>query len=189
MIKCICKVCKKEFWVKPSLFKKGVGKHCSIKCRSIAQKETYKGKGNSFYGKKHTRKTRKHLSKVHLGKHHIKETKDKIGKAFCGKNNPNWKGGKFLQSKGYVLIYSPKHPYAIDNYVLEHRLIIEKQIGRYLTPKEVTHHLGAKDDNRPHMLMAFINQSTHKRFHKNPDKVKPEETIFDGRKLNRFCIC
>jgi len=31
--------------------------------------------------------------------------------------------------------------------------------------------------------MAFINKSAHIRFHGNPNNVKPEEIIFDGRLL------
>ena len=94
----------------------------------------------------------------------------------------NLKDGKH-KHEGYVYIYKPNHPFAINNYAREHRLVVEAQIGRYLKPAEKCHHLGEKDDNRPHMLMAFVNHSAHIRFHKNPDNVKPEEIIFDGRKL------
>jgi hypothetical protein len=34
----------------------------------------------------------------------------------------------------------------------------------------------------PKMLMAFINDSAHKRF-EHRGKVKPEEIIFDGRNI------
>lgn len=102
---------------------------------------------------------------------------------FSGKRNPNWRGGKHIYNTGYVFIFKPKHPFACNGYVYEHRLIIEKIIGRHLLPKEKCHHLGAKNDNRPNMLMTFISQSAHIRFHCNPQNVKPEEIIFDGRKF------
>lgn len=101
---------------------------------------------------------------------------------YSGENHPRWKGGRIEKKKGYINIYQPQHPSCYDNrYVAEHRLIIEKHIGRYLLPTEEVHHLGHKDDNRLEMLMAFVSNSAHKRFEHNPDNVKPEEIIFDGR--------
>ena len=98
-----------------------------------------------------------------------------------GKDHWHWKNG-IINHSGYILIHQPEHPFCDNHgYIREHRLIVERQIGRYLLPSEKCHHLGKKDDNRPHMLMAFINQSTHLRFHKDPLLVKFHEIIFDGR--------
>jgi hypothetical protein len=45
-----------------------------------------------------------------------------------GKNHPNWKGGRKINSQGYILIYSPNHPHKDkSSYVREHRLIVEKR--------------------------------------------------------------
>ncbi len=131
------------------------------------------------------------------GSKHTEETREKIRKNHAdvsGKNNPmhgkrlyaarngHWKGGR-IKLLDYVYIYSPKHPYRNNRrYYPEHRLVVEKQIGRYLKLREVTHHLGNKDDNHPHMLMAFTSQSAHKRFERG-GKVNPKDIIFDGRTL------
>jgi len=67
-----------------------------------------------------------------------------------GENNANWRGGRFEEGHGYILVYCPDHPHSIHGkYMWEHRLIIEQSIGRYLTKNEIVHHInGIKDDNR-----------------------------------------
>ena len=60
-------------------------------------------------------------------------------------DSPSWNGGTFIRS-GYRFIKIPDHPFANNlGYVREHRLVMEKFLGRYLTPKEVVHH---KDGNK-----------------------------------------
>lgn len=100
-----------------------------------------------------------------------------------GSNNPRWKGGR-RKHHGYIDILQPEHPFCNNrNYVFEHRLVIEQQIRRYLKPEEVTHHINKiKTDNRPENLMAFVNQSAHKRFERG-GQYSESEIIFDGRKL------
>ena len=62
-------------------------------------------------------------------------------------NNRNWKGGRIINSCGYVLLLDKKHPRAKGNngYVMEHILIMEKEIRRFLDADEVVHH---KNENR-----------------------------------------
>ncbi len=100
----------------------------------------------------------------------------------CGENNPHWRGGR-TKTEGYVWVYCPGHPRAHNKYVPEHRLVIEKYLGIYLSSKETVHHLGKRDDNRLHMLMCFSSHSAHRRFHGNPNNVKLSEIIFDGKLL------
>ena len=147
---------------------------------SSAMKDKYKGKNHPMYGKHHTKKTKEKMSKTRKGKNN-----PMYGVHRFGEKNPRWRGGKVKNGQGYILIKSPNHPYANNlNYVREHRLVIEKQIGRYLKPTEKVHHINhIKDDNRPENLMVFTSNSAHRRFHKDPKLVKKNEIIFDGRNL------
>ena len=71
-----------------------------------------------------------------------------------GNQNPNWKGGR-IRNQGYILIHlQPDDPYYSmakkSGYVLEHRLVTAKQLGRCLTPGEKVHHInGNKELNLP----------------------------------------
>ena len=84
------------------------------------------------------------------------EFREKISKASKkawaeGKNKG--RTGKVMKRKkkdGYILLYKPNHPNATyEGRVYEHRLIMEKYLGRYLEKWEYIHHKnGIKDDNR-----------------------------------------
>jgi len=69
--------------------------------------------------------------------------------------------------KGYVLILCPDHPYCISGgYVLEHKLVVEKKIGRYLTKEEVVHHRDEdKTNNSIENLRVFKTQKDHMAWH------------------------
>jgi HNH endonuclease/NUMOD3 motif len=80
-----------------------------------------------------------------------------------GPDAPGWKGGKYSSVRdGYIYTWMPEHPRATGSgYVLEHRLVMEKLIGRYLEPDEdVNHKNGIKDDNRPGNLM-LVRHNAH----------------------------
>jgi hypothetical protein len=85
-----------------------------------------------------------------------------------GNKGQNWKGGKVKKPDGYVLIWCPTHPNNKNGYVLEHRLIMEKHIGRTLLPSEIVHHMNCiVSDNRIENLMLFESNGTHRNFHRH----------------------
>lgn len=119
--------------------------------------------------------------------HSQKKGKDHYRKKgmFIGENSGNWQGGRRVNSQGYCEILSHGHPFAQKHtgYVVEHRLIVEKFIKRYLELPEEVHHVNhIRTDNSIFNLMVFTNKSAHRRFEKG-GKVSHNEIIFDGRKL------
>jgi hypothetical protein len=69
--------------------------------------------------------------------------------------------------RGYMWIFKPNHPFSTPKgYVREHRVIVEKKLGRILNPSEVVNHKNhIKSDNRPENLEVFPNQYEHMIFH------------------------
>lgn len=98
-----CKICKKEFYAKPSWLKKGWGKYCSSKCQYQAKR-----RGKFVYceicEKKIWRKPRqlKHSKskKYFCNKSHQTLWRNRI---FIGPRHPNWKGGENIEHKELLL--------------------------------------------------------------------------------------
>ena len=77
-------------------------------------------------------------------------------------NNPNWKGGRMIGSGGYVLIKMREHPRANNcGYIREHRLVMEKYLGRYLKPSEIVHHLDGNRQNNKIENLLLTKSSRH----------------------------
>ncbi|HEY1668527.1 MAG TPA: HNH endonuclease [Trebonia sp.] len=73
-----------------------------------------------------------------------------------------WHNGKPKRSGSgnaaeYIMIWEPDHPKAFQGgWILEHRWVVEQQIGRYLEKSEQVDHINqVKNDNRPENLRVL----------------------------------
>ena len=88
------------------------------------------------------------------------ETRAKMSAAWArnpGRRSGNWRGGRFIDKKGYVLRWSPQHCRQRSGYVFEHILVYESAHGPVPRGYVVHHHNGEKQDNRVENLEMMTN--------------------------------
>lgn len=131
-------------------------------------------KGKYFFnrtGLKHSEETKRKMRiarkgrRPALGMIHTEETKKRIRES-CIKSMG--KNGRVMTIEGYIKINcnDREHPYKDKRgYVLEHRLVCEKILGRFLLPEERVHHINEDiTDNRPENLY-ITSPSGHNKIH------------------------
>lgn len=77
-----------------------------------------------------------------------------------GGRNWNWKGGVFKIHDGYTMTRCRNHPNASNGYVLTHKLMAEKAIGKLLPEKAEVHH------HSETQLVICQNDAYHKLLHR-----------------------
>jgi len=163
-----CLICGKDVFYKEST--KDRAKFCSVECRRIGVASSLRGRKGKRSGKFIPCKTcGKIVYRFNSG---ISEGVSTYCSVECRKNgdwgekqrgelNWSWKGGT-CKINGYIYVKSPNHPNKNSgDYVAQHRLVMEKYIGRYLLKSENVHHKNAiKDDNRIENL-ELVSGSPH----------------------------
>ena len=97
--------------------------------------------------------------------HHLRKFHKKYNVA--GTDHPAYKGGRRIDSRGYVLIWRPRHPRASNGYVKEHILIAETALGKPMPKKSMVHHVNGKPgDNSRGNHVICQDQAYHLLLHK-----------------------
>lgn len=97
-----------------------------------------------------------------------------------GKDNPAWRGGRRKRKDGYIIVWTPRG----DR--LEHRVIMERILGRELLKTEVVHHKdGNPSNNDPINLEVIGGQSVHALHHAKHNR---EALLHNGLKQCTLCF-
>ena len=121
------------------------------------------------------RENARRVGQSRKGASHSPEARRKISKARKYKyTNPSTYGGHSKKrGDGYIEVYLPSHPHcAKDGYVMEHRLVMEASLGRYLKEDEVVHHINHnRKDNRLENLRVMTSEE-HAQLHMKERKER-----------------
>lgn len=77
----------------------------------------------------------------------------------AGDANHAWRGGRRQRVDGYWLVLTP------DGERLEHRVVMERKLGRPLRDDEIVHHVDEDKSNNDPENLEVMSQSDHARHH------------------------
>lgn len=191
MITRICEYCGIEYTTYPSVKKHFCSMACAGAAKKTGETAKCAQCGKSFY-RHSSKKNQRYCSKSCAttarnltdsnpcySRDITGENNPMYGKGMSGSDNPmygkvkekspRWNGGRKKRKDGYIFVVAPDdHPYPAYTkksglkYILEHRLLVEQSIGRYLLPSEVVHHKdGNPSNNSIENLELFSSQSEH----------------------------
>lgn len=104
------------------------------------------------------------------------------GRKYCSLHCANADAVGRISHQGYVAIREG------GRYVKEHRLVMERILGRELRSNEVVHHInGIRHDNRPENLQV-MTQAEHIRLHMNQHHHGRKLSDEDVREIRRLYI-
>jgi hypothetical protein len=151
-----CKICKNEFYIKPSHLKIGWGKYCSIKCRITGQR---KGRivlceicGNETW------KTPKDFNNTKSGKFFCSRSCQTIwrNQVYSGEKHYLWKGGEFVYRK--KLLKSGKLPICQRCGVKDKRILD-------------VHHIDKNRKNTNLDNLVWLCRNCHYLVHNHEEKI------------------
>ena len=70
--------------------------------------------------------------------------------------------GGYINRHGYVCLWKPDHLKACRGYVYEHRYIMEKHLGRFLSKNEIVHHIDGNKSNNELSNLSVVTRQQHR---------------------------
>lgn len=180
-----CATCGVAFKVPPT--RKNTAKYCSNACAGLGRGKdrtlekvavVCRACGKTFFEHQSHAGRRVYCSKACMGGH--KEYIDALSERTRGENNAMWNGGVARHSDGYLYERSAEHPYASNNYVLAHRLVVERHLREidpqanfllrlgeqlYLRQEFVVHHIDGDRKNNAIDNLQVLTNSEHIKLH------------------------
>lgn len=184
-----CEYCKKQYQTPPSQRPRfcssacaGMAKRKSVECACITcgKSITSPPSRPAMYCSKSCHRIHKNtIANPSWTRDISGQNNPMFGIRRTGENNPmfgkrkaashRWKGGRKIRRDGYVLICVPDdypNPATVSSsgtkYALEHRVVMESHIGRYLTKQEVVHHIDENPSNNDiSNLRLYATQAEH----------------------------
>lgn len=145
-----CETCGAPVYANASQRAKGQGRFCSRNCHNIGQTKAKPRTCRVCGGEMRRPPSQEHItvcSRLCEANGRIRRPLDRIHNGRPAK----------LDNYGYVMLWEPDHPNkTLKGWQYEHRLVVEKALGRYLTTQEQVDHInGIKNDNRPENLQVL----------------------------------
>jgi len=109
--------------------------------------------------------------------HKSQETRKRILDETAIKAREAWSKPFQITPNGYVIVHIPDHPFSTKSgYVMQHRLVMEGYLGRYLTTDEIVHHINGKKMDNELENLELMTISEHS-IHHNTGRKYNSETI------------
>lgn len=109
-------------------------------------------------------------------------------KYLLSNKQPAYKNGRMKTDSGYIRVLMLNHPFKDKHgYVREHRLVMEKHLGRYLRKDEQIDHInGIRDDNRIKNLRLCTGSQNLSNRGKNINNTTGFKGVYVDKRYNKF---